>query len=124
MWKMNREIEKMNEDNLDISFLNSFNKLVLNNNTSQRNLLMIKMRAINDTYGGMFEELYSVIEEIILLYGDDIFGHLKLKDIIYGMIDYYSTDYMNYINNFIKFMIENVPNDMRLSDILYCIQNY
>ena len=121
---MNREIEKMNEDNLDISFLNSFNKLVLNNNTSQRNLLMIKMRAINDTYGGMFEELYSVIEEIILLYGDDIFGHLKLKDIIYGMIDYYSTDYMNYINNFIKFMIENVPNDMRLSDILYCIQNY
>jgi hypothetical protein len=124
MWKMDREIEKMNEDNLDISFLNSFNKLVLNNNTSQRNLLMIKMRAINDTYGGMFEELYSVIEEIILLYGDDIFGHLKLKDIIYGMIDYYSTDYMNYINNFIKFMIENVPNDMKLSDILYCIQNY
>ena len=116
-------IVKMSNNTLDLSFIENFNNLTLCNK-NDKNLLMIKMRSIDVTYGGMFEELYGILEEFVL-YGDDrLFNCLKIEEIIYDMIDYYSTDYMNYINKFIKFMNENVPSNMKISDVLYCIKNY
>jgi hypothetical protein len=104
--------------------INNFNSLNVHDITNERNILMIKMRCIDDAYGGMFEELYSILEEFLLYDGDKIFNSLNLKGIIYDMIDYISITYTDYINTFISFMKENVSNNMRLSDILYCIQNY
>jgi hypothetical protein len=113
----------MNTHILNLSFIETFNNLSLNNN--EHNNLMIKMRSVDETYGGMFEELYTVLEEIKLLYElDDLFNHLKLDEIVYSMIDYYSDDYLKYINSFIQFMKENVSNNMKISDVLYCIKNY
>lgn len=116
-------IVKMSNNTLDLSFIENFNNLTLCNK-NDKNLLMIKMRSIDVTYGGMFEELYGILEEFVL-YGDDrLFNCLKIEEIIYDMIDYYSTDYMNYINKFIQFMKENVASNMKISDVLYCIKNY
>jgi hypothetical protein len=113
----------MNTNILDLSFIENFNNLSLNNN--ERNYLMLKMRSVDETYGGMFEELYTVLEEIKLLYEfDDLFNNLKLDEIVYSMIDYYSDDYLKYINSFIQFMKENVSNNMKITDVLYCIKNY
>jgi len=113
----------MSNNTLDLSFIENFNNLTLCNK-NDKNLLMIKMRSIDVTYGGMFEELYGILEEFVL-YGDDrLFNCLKIEEIIYDMIDYYSTDYMNYINKFIQFMKENVASNMKISDVLYCIKNY
>jgi hypothetical protein len=104
--------------------INSFNNLQLKETYNERNALMIKMRSIDYTYGGMFEELYGILEEFLLYDGDRLFNQLKLEEIIYEMIDYISTDYMNYINTFIRFMRYSVSDNMRISDILYCIKNY
>jgi hypothetical protein len=113
----------MNTHILNLSFIENFNNLSLNNN--EHNNLMLKMRSVDETYGGMFEELYTVLEEIKLLYElDDLFNNLKLDEIVYSMIDYYSDDYLKYINSFIQFMKENVSNNMKISDVLYCIKNY
>jgi hypothetical protein len=113
----------MNTHILNLSFIENFNNLSLNNN--EHNNLMIKMRSVDETYGGMFEELYTVLEEIKLLNElDDLFNNLKLNEIVYSMIDYYSDDYLKYINSFIQFMKENVSNKMKISDVLYCIKNY
>ena len=113
----------MNTHILNLSFIETFNNLSLNNN--DHNILMLKMRSVDETYGGMFEELYTVLEEIKLLYEfDDLFNNLKLDEIVYSMIDYYSDDYLKYINSFIQFMKENISNNMKISDVLYCIKNY
>ncbi len=113
----------MNTNILNLSFIESFNNLSLNNN--ECNNLMLKMRSVDETYGGMFEELYTVLEEIKLLYEfDDLFNNLKFDEIVYSMIDYYSDDYLKYINSFIQFMKENISNNMKISDVLYCIKNY
>jgi hypothetical protein len=113
----------MNTHILNLSFIENFNNLSLNNKA--HNNLMLKMRSVDETYGGMFEELYTVLEEIKLLYEfDDLFNNLKLDEIVYSMIDYYSDDYLKYINSFIQFMKENISNNMKISDVLYCIKNY
>jgi len=113
----------MNTHILNLSFIETFNNLSLNNN--DHNILMLKMRSVDETYGGMFEELYTVLEEIKLLYEcDDLFNNLKFDEIVYSMIDYYSDDYLKYINSFIQFMKENISNNMKISDVLYCIKNY
>ena len=104
--------------------VDNFNKLGIHNNTRERNILMIKMRCIDDIYGGMFEELYSILEEFLLYDGDRFFNLLNLEEIIYDMIDYVSITYTDYLNTFISFMKENISNNMRVSDILYCIKNY
>jgi hypothetical protein len=110
--------------NIDEDLINNFNKLVVYDNTYERNILMKKMLLVDNLYGGLFEELYGILEEFVLYDDDRIFNSLKLDEILYDMIDYYSTDYLNYINSFIQFMKENVSNNIKISDVLFCIKNY
>jgi hypothetical protein len=85
---------------------------------------MLKMRAIDNKYGGMFEELYGIIRDEILFDRDKRFKILDIGRIVYEMIDYMSDSYIDYINGFILFMNNNISDNMMCSDILYCIENY
>jgi hypothetical protein len=102
--------------------INSFKIFGVSN---EKQILMSKMRSVDNKYGVLLDKLGIVLEEIILLYGtEELFKDLKLNEIIYGIIDCYTDDYIKYINNFIKYMRENIPNNMIILDILYCIKNY
>ena len=102
--------------------INSFKIFGVSN---EKEILMSNMRTVDNKYGVLLDKLGIVLEEIILLYGtEELFKNLRLNEIIYGIIDCYSDDYIKYINNFIKFMRENIHDSMKISDISYCIKNY
>lgn len=101
--------------------INTFNRLGV---SDEKQILMLKMRAIDNKYGGMFEELYGIIRDEILFDRDKRFKILDIGRIVYEMIDYMSDSYIDYINGFILFMNNNISDNMMCSDILYCIENY
>jgi len=92
--------------------------------SNEKQILMSKMRSVDEKYGGMFEELYGIIKDEILFDKDKRFKILDIGRIVYEMIDYMSNDYIDYINGFILFMNNNISDNMMCSDILYCIENY
>jgi hypothetical protein len=92
--------------------------------SNEKQILMSKMRSVDEKYGGMFEELYGIIKDEILFNGDKRFNTLNIERVIYEMIDYVSEDYIKYMEGFIIFMRNNINDYMMCSDILYCIENY
>ena len=118
--EIDKKILIINKIKMD-ELINTFNRLGV---SDEKQILMLKMRAIDNKYGGMFEELYGIIRDEILFDRDKRFKILDIGRIVYEMIDYMSDSYIDYINGFILFMNNNISDNMMCSDILYCIENY
>ena len=91
---------------------------------AQYNVLMKRMKAVDNKYGGFLTELLYLLSDHISKDGDKLFYDYNTYDLLYEMDEYIDRNYMNNMNDFIKFVKSVIYPSFKLSDIIYCLTNY
>jgi hypothetical protein len=75
-------------------------------------------------YDVFYYEFMDKLVDYQVVYGDILFYETELSELVYDINEEILSENFFIINKFIKFLIRNIPWDFRLSDVIYCIENY